>query len=61
MLLKTLHPQRKRKENVAKFNIPPSTLSTVIKKKGSLKASYTLENKDNHDPMRPHVDEALHL
>lgn len=33
----------------------------VIKKKESLKASYTLGKKRNRDPTCPDVDEALHL
>ena len=55
---------KKKKEIAAEFGIPPSTLSSIIKKKDSLKAAATFGSKGkkrNRDPSRPDVDEALYI
>ena len=53
-----------KKEIAAEFDIPPSTLSTIMKKKDCLKAKATTGSKGkkrNRDPSRPDVDEALYV
>ena len=55
---------KKKKELAAEFNIAPSTLSSIIKNKDSLKVKANSGGKGkkrNRDPTRPDVDEALLL
>ena len=57
-------PTKKKKEIAAEFDIPPSTLSTIMKKKDSLKEKATFGSKGkkrNRDPSRLDVDEALYV
>ena len=57
-------PTKTKKEIAAEFDIPPSTLSTIMKKKDSLKTMAThgsTKKKRNRDPSRTDVDEALYI
>ena len=55
---------KKKKELAAEFNIAPSTLSSIIKNKDSLKVkgnSGGKGKKRNRDLTRPDVDEVLYI
>ena len=55
---------KKKKELAAEFNIAPSTLSSTIKNKDSLKVKANSGGKGkkrNRDPTRPDVDKALYI
>jgi hypothetical protein len=53
---------KKKKDIAAEYNIPCSTLSTILKNKDSLRGNHAIVNskkKRQKDPTMPEVDEAL--
>ena len=60
--LENLPPGKKKKDVATDFNIPASTLSTILKNKDSIRASHALgssKKKRMRDPTRLDVDSAL--
>ena len=57
-------PSKRKRDIAAEFDIPPSTLCSIMKKKGSLKSMATSGSKGkkrDRDPSCPDVDKALYM
>ena len=60
-IVESAPPGKKKKDIALEVGIPPSTLTTILKNKATLRGQ-TLGNKKkkrNHNPSRPDVDKAL--